>query len=244
MKASTVFVYHAQDHEGSLLADFLRKHDEEQRFEFLSLTTDEEMEHNVDFLRRTGIHEKVHLPYIVMVPATADADRVVIHGTRFHEWMGGLIEALYVHDPVALLDTCKWLFPLHLGPPLLRLIEMLARSVPPADAVCSQPPPPPPPASQVVREEKTTPVRPTQQPPQSAIANRHTGGRVIKEQAHSSLQYVLDADPDDDAIVDSTMPVTSGGEAKAVNVAAVIAGEGRQRELQQQYKPGDEMRKD
>lgn len=240
---STVFVYHAQDHEGALLADFLREQDEEHRFEFLALSSEEEMEHNADFLKRSGIHGSVRLPYVIIVPH--GQERIIVHGPRFHDWMAQLIDALYDQDPSATQAICHRLFPLHLGPPLLRLLSLLVMTPPIQTEDLSTPTG----ASGASGASGAQPNAPQVKPSPTAgttirpDTTRQTGGRVIKEQAHSSLQYVLDADMEDDTLVDSSVPGPAGAESKAVNVAAVIAAEGRQRERQQQYNV-DEMRKD
>lgn len=231
---TTIFVYHAYDHEGIFIAEFLRAHDHENRFQFLALTTNEELEHSRDFLKRNRMPPETELPYLVLI--SPEEDRVVIHGAQFHDWMGRLIDALGQLDPPALVTATRRLLSTHLSPTLLRLLEISMGFAeaedaghPPTPTPTPAPPPPPPPSHQ---QPGKGPV---------PMATRHTGGRVIRDQAHSELQYVLDADVDEEALVVASVPGTTEG--KAINVAAVIAAEGRQRERQQQYNT-DEMRKD
>lgn len=90
------FVYHGQDREGTMLADVIRRFDNEDRFRFLPLETP-------DALRRLRQFMVVHhglppseptpLPLVVVVQDTSGQrphQHRVVHGTSLTRWFQGL----------------------------------------------------------------------------------------------------------------------------------------------------------
>ena len=219
MDVLTVFVYHGSDQQGALLALFLQEHDLEKRFQYLVLQNDEDLSHNAAFLREHCKGATVEMPYIVLVYPSGQ--RVVVYGEKFDEWMSKLMQAALQHDGVnGVRSVCLQLFNRVFRPSTLQMMS----------AVFGTSGSPSPTAGAAAQQQQA--MMAPRSAPTMVIAGRHTGGRIINSAAHSHWGQGNDATEDEgeEDVVISTVPTPVGGASKSVNVAAIMAAEGKMRE--------------
>lgn len=213
MDVLTVFVYHGSDQQGALLALFLQQHDVEKRFQYLVLQNDEDVLHNAAFLKEHCKGATVEMPYIVLVYPSGQ--RVVVYGEKFDEWMSKLMQAALQQDGVSnVRSACLQLFNQVFRPSTLQMMSTVF-SAPPATTATGG-------STQQASRSAPTMV----------MAGRHTGGRTINSAAHSHWEQKKDATDDEgeEDVVISMVPTPVSGATKSVNVAAIMAAEGKMRE--------------
>lgn len=91
-----IFVYHAQDREGRVLAALLRACDKSQQFDFLPVETAKSIEHMHRFLQQNKLDPRTTtLPFIVLVADTEaeGTKRSVLQGDGLHQWLTSLVDA-------------------------------------------------------------------------------------------------------------------------------------------------------
>lgn len=103
---TNVFIHHAFDHEGCLLADVVRRFDEEGRFEFLAIGDDRTMQRLLRFLRHHhGLERDNRVPLLPMVVVMTDhsGERIeshrLIQGAALQEWFRTLLVGIFDQGP-------------------------------------------------------------------------------------------------------------------------------------------------
>lgn len=125
---TNVFIHHAFDHEGCLLADVVRRFDEEGRFEFLAIGDDRTMQRLLRFLRRYhGLERDDRAPLLPMVVVMNDhsGERIETHrliqGAALQEWFRTLLIGIFDQGP-ATQAPLRSMIMQHLLPASLHLI--------------------------------------------------------------------------------------------------------------------------
>lgn len=114
-----VFVYHAQDHEGTLLAELIRNSDPEEGFQFLPIESPHSVNRLYQCLRNHNIApEKVTLPIVILVH-TADR-RTILYGERYQNWLASVVNM--VVETESGRDMVRRSVLPHLSPATLHLI--------------------------------------------------------------------------------------------------------------------------
>jgi hypothetical protein len=89
---ANVFVYHASDREGRMLAALVRLCDAEGRFQFLPIDSPTSMARMHRFVERHGLPQgSVELPFVVLMDGER---RALLHGPAFADWCAGLVRTM------------------------------------------------------------------------------------------------------------------------------------------------------
>lgn len=140
-----VFVYHAHDQEGRLLAEIIRLADRDNVFQFLPVEHPRTVRRMRAFLearvRKGALPPGVGPPFVVSGEATSDQrHHHVVHGEALASWFHGVLRGLVGRDAGGFgMTAVRNAVLAHLGPPTLQAVSVALRALQhsPASATAS-----------------------------------------------------------------------------------------------------------
>lgn len=92
-----IFIHHAEDAQGHVLAALIKHCDSQthRNFQFLVVDGEDSIRRMQQFLQQQGLSQKVvHLPFIVLVRSEGNmVHRSVLHGSAMHQWLAEMVDA-------------------------------------------------------------------------------------------------------------------------------------------------------